>query len=135
MTILLLDINVILDVWQERHPHYEASARLLGLCEKNKIKGLVSAASYGVLHYISTKSIGPAKTKHLLMLLKSITHVAALDDSAIEKALASGFSDFEDALQYYSGLACGAQAIITRNKRDFRKAKIPVLTPEEFFAR
>ncbi|MBB4077964.1 hypothetical protein GGR28_000565 [Lewinella aquimaris] len=42
------------------------------------------------------------------------------------------FSDFEDALQYYSALESGTEVIITRNQRDFVPAKLPVLSAAEY---
>jgi predicted nucleic acid-binding protein len=49
-------------------------------------------------------------------------------------ALASPFSDFEDALQYHTALPAGMTAVITRNIRDYRTAAIPVVTAEEYLS-
>lgn len=40
-------------------------------------------------------------------------------------------TDFEDALQVAAAAACGAQAIVTRNLRDFRHSPIPAVGPKE----
>ena len=37
-----------------------------------------------------------------------------------------------DAVQYYSALTAKAEAIITRNKKDFENSKIPVMTAGEY---
>ena len=42
------------------------------------------------------------------------------------------FSDFEDAMQYYSAIREGADAIITRNSEDFDAAQIEVYEPQQF---
>jgi hypothetical protein len=42
------------------------------------------------------------------------------------------FKDYEDALQYYSALENGDEAIITRNLKDFKKSKLPVMTAAQF---
>jgi len=39
--------------------------------------------------------------------------------------LSSDFSDFEDAIQYYTALDNKLEIIITRNKKDFKKSKLP----------
>lgn len=44
-------------------------------------------------------------------------------------------TDFEDSLQVAAALACGAQFIITRNERDFRKSPVPALSPDLFLRR
>ena len=132
MTRVLLDINVILDVLQKREPHYEAAAKVLSLCADGKIKGYVSATSFGTLHYLLSKSIGKAKSMIALKKIRAITSVASIDGEAIDLAIASTFSDFEDAIQYYCAIRNGLDQIITRNKKDFSKAKLIVSTPEEF---
>jgi hypothetical protein len=47
-------------------------------------------------------------------------------------AMASDFSDFEDAIQYYTALENEVDAIITRNLNDFKTSKLPVFTAKEF---
>ena len=37
-------------------------------------------------------------------------------------------ADFEDALQVAAAMACGAQFIVTRNERDFRKSPVLALS-------
>jgi hypothetical protein len=50
----------------------------------------------------------------------------------IENALVSKFSDFEDSVLHESARHAGAEYIITRNIKEFKKSKIPVFTPGEF---
>jgi len=57
---------------------------------------------------------------------RSITKPLAISD---EK-----FPDFEDGLQYYSAIENSVDIIITRNKKDFKRSKLPVLTAKEFLA-
>jgi hypothetical protein len=54
------------------------------------------------------------------------------NDKIIELALNSDFGDFEDAIQYYCAIENGIKVLITRNLKDFKHARIPVLTAEEF---
>ncbi len=50
----------------------------------------------------------------------------------IEQSLNSEFNDFEDAIQYFTAVNNGITLIITRNKIDYKRSKIDVLTAEEF---
>ncbi len=50
----------------------------------------------------------------------------------VEKALNSSFSDFEDALQYFSATASNCDIIITRNAKDFRQSLLPIMSADEF---
>lgn len=128
----LLDINVILDVLQKREPHYESSAEVLSLCADSQIKGYLSATSFGTLHYVLSKFTGKAKSLLAIKKLRAITSVAAVDDGVIDLAASSNFTDFEDAIQYYSAVRNGIDQIITRNKKDFAKSMLAVSTPEDF---
>ena len=56
-----------------------------------------------------------------------------MDKLVIEKALNSGFKDFEDALQHFAAINYGEiEVIVTRNVKDYKKSEIGVLTPESF---
>lgn len=47
-------------------------------------------------------------------------------------ALTSNFTDFEDAIQYYTAIEHTIEFIITRNKKDFTISSIPVLSAREY---
>ena len=59
-------------------------------------------------------------------------NVTPVDSLIVDEAIASRFSDFEDAMQYYSAIREGADAIITRNSSDFSAAEIEVYEPQQF---
>ena len=61
-----------------------------------------------------------------------MSFVTPVDSFIINEAIASRFSDFEDAMQYYSAIREGADAIITRNSSDFDAAQIEVYEPIQF---
>lgn len=134
MKTVLLDINVLLDVFLERPAVYTASAEVLSLCDNAKTKGFVCANSYPVLHYFLRKHMPGKQAINVLSKLRGITHVAPVDQKVIDLALASDFTDFEDAVQYYSALRTKADALVTRNQKDFKRATLPVLSPEEYLA-
>jgi predicted nucleic acid-binding protein len=50
----------------------------------------------------------------------------------IDDALKARWKDFEDAIHYQAAKAAGCDAIITRNAKDFKKADLPILSPQEF---
>jgi hypothetical protein len=69
----------------------------------------------------------------LLGKLKQLVRVSAVSEAEIQSALASGFKDFEDAIQHFAAKAEGGViAIVTRNKADSERSEIPVLSPDEF---
>ena len=59
-------------------------------------------------------------------------NVTPVDSLIINEAIDSRFADFEDAMQYYSAIREGADAIITRNSSDFNAAQIDIYEPQSF---
>lgn len=134
MKSVLCDINVILDIFLKRDPHYAPAARLFSLIEEKQLHGFLSAQSFPILFYLLTKELNREKAIRVLEKLRIVFRVAAVDEKVIDLALASSFKDFEDAVQYYSALHVGADCLIIRNRTDYRADRLPVMTPEEFLA-
>lgn len=70
----------------------------------------------------------------LKSLRKLITFVTVLptDERVINQSLNSDFSDFEDAIQYFTSVNNSIKLIITRNIKDYRKGKITISTADDF---
>jgi len=129
---LFLDTNVMLDLLGERIPHYDPIARIATLADKCKVELFVSALSYATVNYFLTKYENQEKAKEKLRKFKIISSVYPLDELILEKGLNSNFSDFEDALQYFSAVASECNVIVSRNGKDFKFSELPVLTAEEY---
>ena len=75
----------------------------------------------------------PNEVKSILRKFKLLVNVLPLDDKVINLALNdTDFKDFEDGLHYFSAIENDQEIIITRNLRDFKKSKIPIMTAEQF---
>lgn len=131
---LFLDTNVILDLLGEREPFYESVAKIATLADKGKIKLIASALSYSTVYYLLSKFEADTVVKEKLRKFKVIAETSDLTDMIIDKGLSSGFSDFEDALQYYCALKMDCNLLITRNGKDFKGSDIPVMTPDEYLS-
>jgi predicted nucleic acid-binding protein len=131
---ILIDLNIILDVVQQRKPFYEPSALVLDTLTQEEIKGYLAAHTVTTLFYLVTR-LQNRQTASIIMaeLLDSCT-VAAVDDSIIRIALTWGWSDFEDAVQMAAAIVANVDYIVTRNKKDFAVGPIAALTPGELLA-
>lgn len=129
---IFLDTNVMLDFLGERIPFYDAIAKILSLSENNEFTIIVSPISYATVSYFLSKSEGNRVANEKLRKFKVISSVCIIDEQTIEKGLNSGFSDFEDALQFYNAVESNCDIILTRNAKDFKKATISVMSPNEF---
>jgi Predicted nucleic acid-binding protein, contains PIN domain len=130
---LFIDTNIVIDLLAKREPFYDEAARLFTLADKKKIRLSVSALTFANTNYILLQSKKPDEAKLILRKLKLIVQVLSLDEKIVALSLNdSYFNDYEDALQYYTALENGAEAIITRNLKDFQKAKLLVMTAGQF---
>ena len=131
---ILIDLNVILDVLQQREPFYEMSARVLAAAETGLVEGWVAAHSLTTLFYLLAKYQSTEHARVALTEMLTILSVAAVDHTVIEQALNLPYSDFEDAVQMMSAVRSGVQYLVTRNVRDYGLGPLPVLQPAELLA-
>lgn len=99
--------------------------------QEGQLEGYVSSLAYANLFYLLRKRIGGSDAIAILRKLRLITGVLAVDERVVDQALASTFTDFEDALQNYVALDNGIDAIVTRNFRDYRASTIAIVSAEE----
>jgi len=131
---VLFDLNIILDVLQEREPFYEMSAQLLAYAETGKIQGFIASHSLTTLFYLIQKGKSAAHAKVTITNLLQILKVAPVDQSTIEQALSLPYKDFEDAVQMMAAVQCKADYLVTRNVKDFQPTPLPVIQPSELLS-
>lgn len=129
---VIIDLNVVLDVLQEREPFYEASASLLAAVETGKVEGYLAAHSVTTLFYLIQKSKSSADARAMITNLLQFLKVAPVDQSTIEQSLNLDYRDFEDAVQMITAVQCKADYLITRNTKDYKPALLPVIQPVDF---
>ena len=132
MEKVFIDTNIIIDLLAKREPFYKDAQDLFTLSDKKEIHLCISSLSFANAYYSIAKHHKEVDAKKYLAKFKVLVTVLALEDKAIELALASEFNDFEDGLQYFTAMDNDADIIITRNKKDFKNAKIPVVTAGEY---
>ena len=133
-TSVLFDLNIILDVLQERIEFYEFSARLLARAETGVIQGWLAAYSVTTLFYLIAKDKSPEHARVTITSLLQFLKIAPVDQSTIEQALNLPYQDFEDAVQMIAALRIRADYLLTRNVRDYQPAPLAVITPAELLA-
>lgn len=129
---LFIDSDIILDVFARRAPHYADSATLLTLIEDKKISGFSSPLVFANIYYILRKLKSKEYALQSLRKLRILIDILPMNQLQIDHALNSNFTDFEDALQYYSAKSGKMDFIITRNKNDYKHGSITVCTPTEY---
>ena len=134
MKKVFLDTNVLIDYLARRGQFFQHAALIVQLGKERKCQLLVSALSFATASFILEshhKLTNDVIVQKFAQFVK-MYNVTPVDSLIIDEAIASRFSDFEDAMQYYSAIREGADAIITRNSDDFDVAKIEVYEPQKF---
>ena len=132
MKKVFIDCDVFLDLFLKRHPFFEDANKLFVLMELKKVKGFTSGLVFSNLFFILSKSLNKKMALESLRKLNILVQVTDIRQGTIDKALASKFSDIEDAIQNYSAVEAGMDFLVTRNKKDFKSSGLRVLTPREF---
>jgi predicted nucleic acid-binding protein len=131
---ILFDLNILLDVLQNRSEFYELSARLLARAEKGEIQGWLSAHSVTTLFYLIAKDTSQDQARVSITSMLQFLKIASVDQKTIEQALNLPYRDFEDAVQMIAALQIGADYLLTRNVRDYQPAPMAVVQPAELLA-
>lgn len=134
MRTIFVDTNVVIDLLEKREPFYKDAVRLFTLAYKRKLKVYVSGCTFTTASYLLRKH-SPEEMKTLLKNLRQIANVSPIDEVIIDNALISDFNDYEDTVQHYSAVSVAAEAIVTRNEKDFiDSSQLPVMSPQAFLA-
>lgn len=130
---LFIDSDVVIDFFTDREPHVNPASELFELNEKGAVMLYLSAVSINNIYYIVRRYLGHTKTLEVVESLIEMTEITGTSKVEIAQALKNNFKDFEDSIQYSSALTIkGLDAIITRNIKDYKNAKIAVMTPLNF---
>ncbi|MBQ4386753.1 MAG: PIN domain-containing protein [Prevotella sp.] len=133
MRRVFVDANIVIDLLCERYPWFPKVLRIFSMGDLGQIELFCSSLSLGTASYImESRKMSTQDIFDGIDLLCKMCTPATVDASVVKNALASGFTDFEDALQHYSALTVEADCIVTRNKKDFSSSEIPVYELDEF---
>ncbi|MCB9444301.1 MAG: PIN domain-containing protein [Ardenticatenaceae bacterium] len=129
---VLVDLNVVLDVLENREPHFLDSVKVWTAIDKGNVTGYLAAHSITTLFYIMRQRIGTEQAAQLLTNTLNIFSVAPVDEKVIRQAISLHWDDFEDAVQMCAAAQVGADYLITRNVKDFKDGNVPVIMPTAF---
>lgn len=128
---VLFDTNVVLDDLLDRQPFASDAAKLTASVEQGRIHGILCATTVTTIYYFLSRELGdtPART-HIATLLR-LFEIAPADIEVLSDAFNLDFADYEDAVLHEAATRAEAEAIVTRNERDFRNASLQIYAPDE----
>lgn len=129
---VLVDTNIVLDFLLQREPFSQDVELLFQAIDVGEIVGYVTATTLTDIFYISrrhTRSVEQARQAVSEILTAMM--ICPVDRVVLESAFKSGLADFEDAVQIFSAVTQGLEAIVTRDAQGFLSSPIPVLSIQE----
>ena len=132
--MILVDTNVFVDVALNREPFVEDSRRFLNELSQSRRRAFVSTHSLVDLQRIIKSEYPQGRSVQYVLDVIETVDVVEMNRSAIRYAASLNMPDFEDAVQAAAAMVCGAQQIVTRNLKDFKRSPVPAVTPGEILA-
>ena len=129
-----LDINVFLDVFQKREPHYAASAQVMSMVTAGTLAGVCPAHGLTTLYYLVRKHASKPEAEAAMDQVLRHFQIGNLEAAGWQDARSLAFADFEDAVVATVAKATESVFIITRNVDDFAGAPVPAITPADFLS-
>lgn len=131
----MLDTCVVMDFLQRRDPFADTARSIFMAAAGDQFVGCITAKSATDIFYLTHRCThSNQQSRDVLNSLLSI--ISLLDSAAVDvfHALTSETADFEDAVMIETAIRSNVDCIVTRNTKDYKKAPIPVYTPDEFLA-
>ena len=128
---VLFDTNIVLDVLMDRAPYADAAVELFSRVEDGSLIGYVCGTTITTVFYLAAKTIGPTRAREEIGKLLMLFEIAPVNRLVLEGALDLDFNDFEDAVIHEAACHAGADAIVTRNQKDFRGSGISIYSSAE----
>ncbi|MDP4227051.1 MAG: PIN domain-containing protein [Bacteroidota bacterium] len=133
MSKILIDTNIVIDLLAKREPFYKSAAQLFSLADKQKLELSISSLTFANTNYVLSRLKSTQEAREILRRFRVLIKVLQLNDKLIDLALNdTNFKDFENGLQYYTAIENEQDIIITRDLKDFKESKIPVMTADEY---
>jgi predicted nucleic acid-binding protein len=132
MMRVFIDTNIFLDYLLRREPFFFYSYELFALVERQDVRGYASPITFSDLAYLLGKVKPRSEIRACLRDLRRTLTILSVNEEIIDLALSSSFTDFEDAIQYYTAVQNDIPFLITRNTKDYKKPRITICTAQEY---
>src|SRR3990167_4557722 len=130
---VFVDNDVILDLLLERKD-FAYCAKVLENIEKGNLTGFTSPIIFTNTFFLISKAKNKDLAWKALRKLRLLFKIIRINEDIVDQALASGFKNFEDALQYYCAIDSKVKYLVTRNKPDYIGEEVIIISPQELIA-
>jgi predicted nucleic acid-binding protein len=131
---IFLDANIVIDFLDNASYESKLATEVFRIIRLSKNQVYLSPTTFAIACYKFTKLIQNKNRVNKVLTEFFEQFLFTTENNLImQNVLKSQFPDLEDALQYFSAIDSKIEVIITKNKKDFKKAQdIIVMHPAEF---
>ena len=129
---LFLDTNVLLDLYEQRHPFYEDVKKLQIMEAMGDAELWCSAKSFTDMFHIMKPRYDSEAIQRAFENSFEFLHICGIDGSDVKGAIDLKRKDFEDCVIDIAAQKTKADYLLTRDASDFGKAKTKVMSPHAF---
>ena len=136
MKTVLLDTNIVLDVWLRREPFAQEADPFFVQMEAGRLRVFLCATTITTLDYVAGKNLGRAAVRQQIQRLLTLVDIAPVNRAVLDAAASGPMPDFEDAVLAAAAIASGVSTLITRNPKDFASApaQLRIYSPAQWLA-
>lgn len=127
-----IDLNVLLDVAQNRAQFYQDSEEVLARGRDGEFEAVLASHLITTFHYVMAKFSGRPTADAAVDGLLADFQIVGADKAILTRARAMPLKDFEDAVVAAVAEAADCRYIVTRNGPDFVGSPVPAITPTDF---
>ena len=131
---VLLDINIVLDVFLKRDEFLPESAAVLLANHERRLVGHLSAASLPTIYYVIRRNAGRERARIVVVECLTSFTILPISRATAELACTLGGHDFEDNLQMAAAVEGRLDAIVTRDPAGYPNSPILVYLPGQALA-
>jgi len=132
---VMVDINVILDVLENRNGWVRDAAGVCAVCGGSRVIGFVPTHAVTTVYYIVRKRGGKPLADKAIDWMLSLFRVARCGAEEFRLARSLDMDDFEDATVAACAKCEACDYIVTRNAVHFKNAPVSTLSPGEFLSK
>ena len=130
---VLLDTNVLIDLYTQRPPDGDTAQKLLVMREFGDAELWVSAKSFTDVFYVLSKTYSSEFIQNAFEESYQWLEICSIDASDIHLASSRKWGDFEDCLVDICAEKIKADYLLTRDESGFTNAHTQVVSPTDFF--
>ncbi len=131
---ILLDTNVLIDMYARRQPFEKDAARLVVMSVLGDAELWATSNSFTDVFFVLRKTFNSREVQDMIERSLEWINVCSVNSDDIKRALSCRWSDFEDCIVDVCADKIKADYVLTRDCSGFASSKEAVLDPKGFFA-